>query len=83
MKFIPTMKSFLNLYVVILLDLFIINYRADSRFAPSQWETSLQRNAVSHWLGANLDSALQLINFALCLYIYFCQTVNNQARNNI
>ena len=30
----------------------------DSRFAPSQWETSLQSNAVSHWLGPNLKSAL-------------------------
>ena len=29
--------------------------RADSRFAPSQWKTSLQINAVPHWLGANLD----------------------------
>ena len=28
------------------------------RFVPSQWETSLQSNAVSHWLGANLESAL-------------------------
>ena len=27
--------------------------RADSRFAPSQWS-----NAVSHWLGANLELAL-------------------------
>ena len=26
--------------------------------APSQWETSLQSNAVSHWLGANLESAV-------------------------
>ena len=33
-------------------------HRADSRFAPSQWETSLQSNAVSQWLGANLESAL-------------------------
>ena len=33
-------------------------YRADSRFAPSQWEMSLQSNTVSHWLGANLASAL-------------------------
>ena len=24
------------------------------RFAPSQWETSLQSNSVSHWLDANL-----------------------------
>ena len=31
-----------------------IYYRADSRLAPSQRETSLQSNAVSHWLGANL-----------------------------
>ena len=34
--------------------------RDDSRLAPSQWETSLQSNAVSHWLGANLESALFL-----------------------
>ena len=32
--------------------------RADSRFAPSQWEMSLQNNSISHWLGANLESAL-------------------------
>ena len=31
--------------------------RAESRLAPSQWETSLQSNAVSHWLGAHLESA--------------------------
>ena len=35
-----------------------ITNRAISRFAPSQWETSLQSNAVSHWLDANLKSAL-------------------------
>ena len=32
--------------------------RDDSRLVPNQWETSLQSNAVSHWLGANLESAL-------------------------
>ena len=32
--------------------------RADSWLAPSQWETSLQSNAVFHWLGANIESAL-------------------------
>ena len=32
--------------------------RADSSLAPSQWETSLQSNAVSHWLDTNLESAL-------------------------
>ena len=35
--------------------------RVNSRFAPSQWETSLQSNAVSHWLGANLESDLYII----------------------
>ena len=38
-----------------------IVYRADSRLAPSQWETSLQSNAVSHWLGAILVSALRIL----------------------
>ena len=36
--------------------------RADSRLAPSYWERSLQSNAVSHWLGANLESALLMVN---------------------
>ena len=35
--------------------------RADSGLGPCQWETSLQSNAISHWLGANLDSALYSI----------------------
>ena len=33
-------------------------YRAHSSFVPSQWETSLQSNTVSRWLGANLESGL-------------------------
>ena len=36
--------------------------RADSRLAPSQWETWLQINAVSHWLGASPESALSIID---------------------
>ena len=32
--------------------------RAHSSFAPSQWETVLLCNDVSHWLGARLESAL-------------------------
>ena len=39
-----------------------IQYRDDSRIVPSQWETSLQSNAVSHWLGANLESSLHPAN---------------------
>ena len=31
---------------------------ADSRLAPSQWETGLLCNDVSHWLGTSLESAL-------------------------
>ena len=34
---------------------FVHRYRADSRFAPSQWEKVLQSNVVSHWLGLNLE----------------------------
>ena len=33
-------------------------HRANSRFAPSQWETTLLCNDVSHWLGTSLKSAL-------------------------
>ena len=33
------------------------DYKADSRFVPSQWETALLCNDVSHWLGASLESA--------------------------
>ena len=39
--------------------------RDDSRFAPSQWETPLLCNNVSHWLGASLESGLILW---LCWY---------------
>ena len=38
----------------------LMGHRADSRLVPGQWETSLQSNAISHWLGANLESALGL-----------------------
>ena len=37
-----------------------IVFRAESRLAPSQWETSLQSNGVSHWLDANPESVLVL-----------------------
>ena len=35
-----------------------VDHRADSRFAPSQWETALLCNDISHWLGTSLESAL-------------------------
>ena len=37
--------------------------RADYRHTTSQWETSLLSNAVSRWLGANLESALDRISY--------------------
>ena len=36
------------------------SFKADFMFVPSQWETSLQSNAASHWVGANLETALGL-----------------------
>ena len=47
---------YLNFNMTLPTDVLVMS-RADSRFAPSQWETSLQSKAVSHWLGANLESA--------------------------
>ena len=38
--------------------------RANFKIAPSQWETSLQSNTISHWLGANLESSLHW--FRIC-----------------
>ena len=34
----------------------------DFRFVPSQWETALLCNDVSHWLSANLESVLCVYN---------------------
>ena len=42
--------------------------RADTRFAPSHWETSLHCNDVSHWLGASLESTLDY-----CLLLIVCR----------
>ena len=46
-----------------------ITFRADSRFATSQWETALLCNTVSHWLGANLESAMILFMMIWSLQI--------------
>ena len=51
------MKMYLNDFNTLRLN---DPYRADSRFAPSQWETALLCNDVSHWLGASLESALSI-----------------------
>ena len=45
-------------------------HRADSRFAPSQWETLLQSNVLSHCLGANLESTLRTGSFRINFQTY-------------
>ena len=37
---------------------FVNIFRADSRFAPSQWEMALLCNDIFYWLCASLESAL-------------------------
>ena len=58
------MQSFQKGYALIRIRLVNFQHsetsRADSRFVPSKWETALLCNDVSHWLGANLESALNL-----------------------
>ena len=39
---------------------------------PNQWETSLQSNAVSHWLGVNLESALYSILDSMSVSSIIC-----------
>ena len=48
-----------------------MQYKAHSRLANSQLETALLCNDVSHWLGANLESALQylLVFNRMCIII--------------
>ena len=45
---------------------FVVGSRADSRSVPSQWGLSLQSNVISHWLGANLESALGVNELTIC-----------------
>ena len=51
---VPCITSQFTKYV----DSNFIDCRAESRFAPSHWEAALLCNAVSHWLGESLESAL-------------------------
>ena len=54
-------------------------------YAPSQWETALQCNAVSHWLGAYIDWSLwavliQQLSFFPCHYTpastHWCESLH-------
>ena len=56
-------QNFLNLMVQHCISILVLSMltdinRADSRSAPSQWETAILCNDVSYWPGASLESAL-------------------------
>ena len=52
---------------------------ADSGLAPSQWETSLQSNAISHWLGANPESALShMVSSNPVLFLHMVSLGHNE-----
>ena len=51
-------------YMLLILGWKSVSDMTDSRLAPNQWETSLQCNAISHWLGANLESALSQVTLS-------------------
>ena len=68
-------QAYLMFHTVIYLVQCVV-VRVDSRLARSQWETSLQGNAVSHWLGANLESSLSgTFNFHYNI-VFFVYTHN-------
>ena len=56
--------------------------KADSMFAPSQWETALLCNDVPHWLGASLESALYFVSVrtmhVYVIYLIKCQCVKHR-----
>ena len=48
------------------------------RAAPSQWETPLLCNDVSHWLGASLESALQKQCGSITRWSIFSNILTNE-----
>ena len=50
--------------------------RADYWFAPSQWETALLCNDISHRLGANLESTLCILALTGRQQTYWLYTIN-------
>ena len=59
------------------------NTRADSRFAPSQWETALLCNNVSHCLDTNLGSALQHVGPVVQINITLAEMTRNVSGTKI
>ena len=56
------------------------SYRAASRLVPSQWETSLQSNAVSHRLGPNLESGLTICSSKISILDMSLEIHNSRLR---
>ena len=78
-KYVITREYFYPTYYLQIISSYV---RADSRFAPSQWETALLCNDVSRWLGANLESALYTENKTM-LYVMQSYLRGWQNRQNI
>ena len=51
-----------------------IIYRDHSVYGPSQWQTALQCNAVSHWLGPYTEWSLHLSWSVMVLVTVLCLT---------
>ena len=58
-------------------------YRADSKLAPSQWETSLQSNAVSYWLGTNWELALIYVKYSPPIHFRYINGLVQHCNNYI
>ena len=56
-------------------------FRADSRLTPSQWETALPCNDVSHRLSLSLESALALYIAKPIFSEYYCFHAGRRLRN--
>ena len=60
-----SLKVYTDICIMIHISLMYRTYRsrADSRFAPSQWEMALLCNDVSHWQDASRESILRSNQF--------------------
>ena len=50
-------------------------FRADSRFSPSQWETALFCNDISHWLDPSLESVRGFDGWKNLYCMFFSQNI--------
>ena len=67
-----------GLYIETGPELFCPIPRDQSRYVPSQWETSLHCNDVSHWLGTYLDRSLYSLFHAFRLWDMLIQSTSTE-----